>query len=255
MVVISVISAKGGVGKTTVVSNVSTALVKFFSKKVLVIDGNISSPNLGFHFGMVSQENTLNEVLEEKIDITKAIYIHPSGVHIITSSLNVSSEPHDLSNFERKIEKIKNNYDFIFIDGAAGIGNDVISIIESSDQVIIVSNPDTISILSSLKAKKISQILNVPIKGLVLNKVKNDKFELSREEIEELTSLRIIAQIPYDKKVDEAISKMMPVVLYDGKTRASSAFIEFAAQICGEVYLEREGILEKIKRFLELRKA
>jgi flagellar biosynthesis protein FlhG len=78
--IISVVSAKGGVGKTTVVSNVSAALVKNFGRRVLVVDGNITTPTLGIHLGMLSQDKTLQDVLAGNINLTQAIYIHPCGL-------------------------------------------------------------------------------------------------------------------------------------------------------------------------------
>ncbi|MCC5994421.1 MAG: cell division ATPase MinD [Candidatus Aenigmarchaeota archaeon] len=252
MVVIGIISAKGGVGKTTVTSNLASALVKFFGKRVLAVDGNITTPNLGIHFGMLSQENTLTEVLEDKIDITQAIYIHPSGVHIIPASLSAMVEHPDTSKLKEKIDKVKDNYDFVLIDGAAGIGREVISTIKASDQILLVSNPDMAAIISGLKAKKIVHALNVPLRGLVLNKVEGKEHEMKLEQIEELTEARIIGQIPFDKKVIESISKMTPVVLLDGRTRASRSFKKLAAEITEEFYVEKGSIWDKIKKLFRL---
>lgn len=64
MTVISLLSAKGGTGKTTVATNLSIALVTNFGKRVLLIDGNVSTPNAGIHLGMLSQERTLYDVLK-----------------------------------------------------------------------------------------------------------------------------------------------------------------------------------------------
>jgi len=57
---IGVISAKGGVGKTTVVSNLSVALAKVFHKRVTVVDCNITTSHLSLHFGAYSHPITLN---------------------------------------------------------------------------------------------------------------------------------------------------------------------------------------------------
>jgi len=252
MVVIGVISAKGGVGKTTVTANLSASLVKFFGKRVLAVDGNITTPNLGMHFGMLSQENTLNEVLDDKIDVSQAIYIHPSGVHILPASLSAMVEYPDVSKLKEKIDKIKDNYDYVFIDGAARIGKEVISTIKASDKILLVSNPDMTAVISMIKAKKIVHILNNSLAGLVLNRVEGKKYEMKKERIEELSEAKIIGEIPFDKKVIEAISKMIPVVLLDGRTKASRAFKKIAAEISQEVYFEKESFLDKIKRFLHL---
>src|SRR3990172_4197688 len=84
---IGVISIKGGVGKTTVVANLATALARDFGKKVLAIDANFTAPNLGIHVGVVSNEHTLHDVLKGKVDISKAIMSLEHGFDFIPSSL------------------------------------------------------------------------------------------------------------------------------------------------------------------------
>jgi septum site-determining protein MinD len=249
--IISVVSAKGGVGKTTVVSNVGTALVKNFGKRVLVVDGNITTPTLGVHLGMLSQEKTLHDVLAGNMNLTQAIYIHPCGLHIIPASLSPTSEYPDPQTLKEKLEEIKNSYDVIFIDGAAGIGREVISAIRASDNVLIVTNPEMTSVLSAIKAIKISRSLGIPILGVVLNRATREKHELRVSDVEELCEAKVIATIPYDKKIPESIRRMTPVVLYDKNAKSVPAFNSLAAQIIGEE-LRKEGFFDKLKRLLRL---
>ena len=74
--IISIISGKGGVGKTTLVSNLAVSLTKT-NAKVLVIDGNVTGANLGIHLGVPSvYPVSLNDVLNKNAFITQAIYRH-----------------------------------------------------------------------------------------------------------------------------------------------------------------------------------
>lgn len=249
--IIGVISAKGGVGKTTLVANLGVALVKNFGKKVLVIDGNITTPTLGIHLGMLSQEKTLHDVLMGNLKLNQAIYIHPSGLHIIPSSLSPTTEYPDPQALKEKLEEIRGNYDFILIDGAAGIGREVISVIKASDFVLIVTNPEMTSVLSAIKAIKISKYLGVPILGIVVNKAMKGKHELKPSDIEELCEAKVIATIPHDKKILESLRKMTPVVLYDGNSPSSIAFNKLASHITGEE-IEEESFIQKLKRIFRL---
>lgn len=249
--IIGIVSAKGGVGKTTVTSNLSVALVKNFGKKVLAIDGNITTPNLGIHLGMLSQERTIHDVLMGNLKLTQAIYIHPSGLHIIPASLSPTTEYPDPQILKEKLEEVKGNYDFIFIDGAAGIGREVISVVKASDFILVVTNPEMTSVLSAIKVIKISKYLGVPTIGIVVNKTMKEKHELKPSDIEELCEAKVIAIIPHDKKILESIRKMTPVVLYDGNSPASVAFNKLAAYIAGEEILE-ESFIQKLKKFLRL---
>ena len=82
---IGVLSLKGGVGKTSVVSALGSAIAGF-NKKVLLIDGNLSAPNLGLHLGLVDPKKTLNHVLNRESNVSDAIH-EVDGLDVIPSSL------------------------------------------------------------------------------------------------------------------------------------------------------------------------
>ncbi len=228
--IISVVSAKGGVGKTTFVSNLSVLLANKFQQRVLVVDANITTPTLSFHFGLVPEANLL-DVLEEKTLLHNALYSY-HNVDILPASM-VRDQPYpDLSLLRFKIENLRNNYDFIFIDGAAGIGREAIEAIKASDRVIVVTNPEITALMSSMKVVRIAKLLNVPILGIVLNKTRRDD-ELKKQDVERTLGLPVIATIPYDKNVNKAINAMQPLVLYKQDSPASLAFALLASKFVG----------------------
>src|SRR3990167_1644228 len=86
--VITITSGKGGVGKTTTAINLAAA-INSFGKEVIVVDANLTTPNVGLHLGAPIVPVSLNHVLSGKADITDAIYEHESGTKIVPSSLSV----------------------------------------------------------------------------------------------------------------------------------------------------------------------
>ena len=82
---IGVISLKGGVGKTSVVTALGAAISEF-GKKVLLIDGNLSSPSLGLHLNIVEPKVTLHHVLNRTAQPKDAIYEH-GNIHVMPSSI------------------------------------------------------------------------------------------------------------------------------------------------------------------------
>lgn len=231
---IAVISAKGGVGKTTLTSNVAAVIAKDFGRRVLAIDGNITTPTLGIHMGILSQEKTLDDVLHGKIKMQQAIYIHPCGLHIIPSSLAPNVEFPDTTALKEKIAEIKGSYDFIFIDAAAGIGKEVLSAMKASDDILVVTNPDMASIVSAIKAIKIARALDLSVIGVVVNRVTGGKHEPKISDIEELCETRVVGTVPFDKSVLESVKKMTPIVISNENAPASRAFRSLAAYIIGE---------------------
>src|SRR3989338_8232232 len=86
--VIVITSGKGGVGKTTTAINLGAA-INHFGRDVLIVDGNLTTPNIGVHFGSPEVPVNLNHVLSGKAEAFEAVYEHDSGVKIIPSSLSI----------------------------------------------------------------------------------------------------------------------------------------------------------------------
>ena len=74
-----------GVGKTTSTLNVGQALVNL-GKNVVLLDGNIATPNLAIHLGFMNPEGTLNKFLRREKSLTEITYLHESGISVIPSS-------------------------------------------------------------------------------------------------------------------------------------------------------------------------
>lgn len=247
---IAVISAKGGVGKTTVTANVAASMVKDFGKKVLVIDGNITTPTLGIHLGILSQERTLDDVLHGKLKMQQAVYIHPCGLHIVPASLSPTTDYPDPEILKDRIREVKESYDVVMVDGAAGIGREVISAIRASDDILVVTNPDMASIVSAIKAIKIARSMNASIIGLVVNRMTKGRHEPRIQDIEELCETRVIATIPFDQSVLESVKTMTPVVLNKKPSRSSEALKSLAGYLVGEEYKPMSFTQRLIKNIL-----
>src|SRR3990167_6753582 len=120
--IITITSGKGGVGKTTTAINLGVAL-NYFGKEVVIVDANLTTPNVGLHLGAPIVPVNLNHVLLGKAKVSDSIYEHQSGTKIIPSSLSVKELKrlnHDkLKEVGRKLKKMA---DFVIFDSAAGLG-------------------------------------------------------------------------------------------------------------------------------------
>src|SRR5512133_191559 len=120
--IIVIISGKGGVGKTTTAINLGAAM-NYFGKDVLLIDGNLSTPNIGVHLNSPEVPISLNHVLLKKADANEAVYEHESGMKIMPSSLSIKElkkvKYEKLKDFKEDFKKLS---DYIILDSAAGLG-------------------------------------------------------------------------------------------------------------------------------------
>lgn len=229
--VISVISGKGGAGKTTLTSNLGVALAQQ-GEDVLIIDGNFTGANVAQHFGLGFQEVSLNDVLNGEAYITQAVAKHPEGVSILPASV---------LEFGGNTEKLKHSIvdflgdkDFVLIDAAAGTDDEVQASIEASDEVLLVSHPELPALTNTLGAKKLAEQMDREVLGVVMNMVREEKSEVEDEDIYELLEEDIIGKIPDHKHVREGIALRKPVVSYKPDSKASHALKDVAHRLKGQ---------------------
>jgi septum site-determining protein MinD len=232
-VTIGIFSLKGGVGKTTAVVSLGAAIASF-GKKVLLIDGNVSSPNLGLHLEIVEPEVSLQDVLEKRANPMQAIQ-RIGNLDVLPASIfnNLKVNPLLL---KEKIKNIKKDYDYIIIDSSPSLDNETLGAMMASDEILVVTTPDHPTLSTTLKALKLAKQRGTPISGLILNKVHNRNFEISPEHIESTLEIPIMAVIPHDLNFLRALSNFKSSVEYKPNSEASQEYKKLAATLIGEKY-------------------
>jgi len=254
--VIVITSGKGGVGKTTTTINLGAAL-NYFGRDVLIIDGNLSTPNIGIHLNSPEVPVSLNEVLLEKADPIEAVYEHESGMKVVPSSLSITElkkiKPEKLKDYKKDFKKIS---DYIIVDSAAGLGKETLSVMEMADELIIVTNPEIAAITDALKTIKLAQEMKKTIIGVIVTRVKKNKIEMQPETVREMLEIPILGMVPEDLCVQESLGMRNAVVHTHPKSASSRAYKEIAARILGEKYnsdADRETMLIRVLRSLGMR--
>jgi len=234
--IIGIISLKGGVGKTTTVSNLGAALSTEFKKKVLVVDANFGAPNLALHVGLVDHKTTIHDVLLNRASINNAIYEHEAGFHLIPAAyLSRKINPFKL---KQKINPLRDHYDIILIDSSPNLNNEMLSTMIASDEIFVVTSPDYPTLSTTLRAVRIAKRKKTPITGLILNRVRNKKFELSVDDIESSTGVPVLSVIPEDIRVPESVFHTTPLTIHKPKARTSIEFKKLAAYIISVPYTD-----------------
>jgi MinD-like ATPase involved in chromosome partitioning or flagellar assembly len=248
--IIGVVSGKGGVGKTTVASNLSYYLSQV-GKSVTLVDCNVTTSHINFNFGFFNFNKTLNNVLRGEAEIWEATYKYKT-LNIIPASLRLEDLSYiDFMSLNRAIRSI--NSEFVFLDSAPGFGKEAISVLNSVDSVLIVSTPFMTSIADVLRMKKVLGELNVYPLGIVLNMVKGKHYELGKKDVEAITGMKVVEVIPYDENVEHALSLGKPFIEVFPNTKASLAIKRMANKLFGVEIVEKMGFFEEMKKgILEL---
>jgi len=245
--VIGVLSGKGGVGKTTLVSNLGVSLAKE-GKNVAIIDANLTGANLGLHFGLLSYSVSIHDVMKEEALLGDAIYRHPSGVDIIPASLSIEHVDAEPRNLRDSIDKFLSEKDFVLIDAATGLDRETLAAIDMSDEILLVTHPELPTVSDALRAKTIAERYEKGIIGIVLNRVTKED-ELKKDNVSSFFELPIIGAIPEDPIVRKSIEAKKPVVLTHPNHRVSREIRKVSDHILGKEYKPDRGFLDRILAF------
>ena len=235
--VISVANQKGGVGKTTSTVSLAAALA-VHGKKVLIIDsdpqGNATS-GLGVQKGELEQD--VYDVLVNQVPMADVIVpttrenlmIAPSTIQLAGAEIELTSQPRREQRLKEAVKKIKEDYDYIFIDCPPSLGHLTMNAFTASDTVLIPVQCEYYAL------EGLSQLMNtITIEGVLLtmydartnlgNEVKDDVIKYFREKVYKTI-------IPRNVRLSEAPSYGQAIVDYDPRSRGAEVYMELAKEV------------------------
>ncbi len=199
-----------------------------------MIDANFSAPNLALHFGLADPEVTLHDVVNNKVSPMDAVYEYDKNLHLIPGSmLNEKLNPFKL---REKVHKLKQYYDFILLDSSPNLNNEMLATMLASDELLVVTSPDYPTLSCTMHAVKIARERKTPITGLVLNKVRGKSYELKLKDIEDATTVPVLAVLDDEDEVLEALAHTKPVVTHRPRSGVSIGIKKLAAALVNKEY-------------------
>ncbi len=180
---------------------------------------------------------TIHNVLSGTNNAKKAVYETEYGLHIIPGSLLYKKV--DALKLKEHLIPLKKYYDVILIDSSPSLNDEILATMMAADELFVITTPDHVTLSTTLRAVRLAKERNTPINGLILNKVHNKDFELSLDEIEATSNCNVLAVLPYEINMLEALSKNVPSTMYKQKSDASIEFKQLAAALLGEEYRDK----------------
>ncbi|MBQ1552504.1 MAG: P-loop NTPase [Clostridia bacterium] len=223
-------SGKGGAGKSTITAFLAHALANA-GKKVLLIDADASLPSLDVLLGL--REQVLwnwADVMEERIDIYSAL-VHSGDIDLLPAP----GAPVEGGSIAKLIEPIEDDYDFIFADAPAGLGEGLFRAAECADRALIVTTSDTLGVRAAFRTAECLEQRGIRQSRLIVNRFR--KKETAKGILADIDSIiddsavRLIGIVPEDFALSLAAIAGDPI---KENSVSAQAFDRIAHRLLGE---------------------
>lgn len=255
--IITVFSTKGGVGKTSIATNLAISLAEETRKKVVIMDLDLQFGDVAVMLNIIPKR-TITEIIQDINQMDSELlegYLisHPTGVKVLPSPTRPEyAELITGSHVEKILGVLKQNYDYIVIDTPQFFHDTTLTALDLCHQILMVVSLD----LPTIKNVKLGlEVLDsLHLKGkvkLILNRSSSD-MGIKHEDMEENLNMKIAAHIPSDgRTVVSSVNKGDPFVMTHPHTKISESIRELARMVMiGEVKLSRAAAVTEKKGLL-----
>jgi pilus assembly protein CpaE len=232
---VTVFSAKGGVGKTTTSTNLAVALSSL-GQRVCIVDFDLAFGDVAITLKLFP-EHTISDALSldgelgpEELQPLLTKYSDTLSALLAPTSPDVNEEKLRMIS-GRVLASLRQTFDYVVVDTPPAFDDQVLQAFDESDLILLVLTPD-IPALKNLKITlEMLELLNHPRDKyrIILNRADN-KVGLAPGDVEKALKARISATIPAAPEVAAAINRGEPVVAAQPRHPVSQAYLSIAQE-------------------------
>ncbi len=237
--VVTVFGAKGGIGKTTIATNLASALVQKTNQSVVVVDLDTRFGDVAILMDIPVERSIADLAIPEE-EITRemlqeCIYTHNTGVAILPAPIRPTDwRSVHAGHIERIITLLMQTHDYVILD-TPGTFNDIVArALELATMVVLVATVDMASLKDTLLAIDMLRSWNFPQEKikLVINAT-NEASNVQPNEVKRMLGRDVFWSVPYDRNISTATQLGMPVVVAKPQSKAGESLVEMAYALSG----------------------
>jgi len=252
--IIAIASNKGGVGKSTVASNLAVALAKA-GARVGLVDADITGPNLPTMFGLPQglqhqQTDGLRPVERYGVRLVSIGFLLPKGTPVVWRGPMIGSAVRQLLH-----DVDWGELDYLLIDLPPGTSDASMSMAQDAPiaGVVIVSTPQDVSLEDAMKAVAMFEKLNVPVFGMVENMSffiapdTGKQYDIfghgGAQRAADDLGIDFLGEIPLEPAIREGGDAGVPLVYGAPESKSAKAFEQIAGKVAARIsVLQRMGV-------------
>ena len=241
-----VFSPRGGVGTTTIASNLAIAIQNNSNKKTLLLDGKQFFGHLDIFFNVMSRNNLLDLIPHlselDQVLLDEVIVDHVSGIDLLLgpNSLPGAQGLHP-ENYYSLVNILQNIYEYIVIDGGNSVTENTVTLLDVSQTIVLVINPDLASLKDARDFIGICNSLTYPPEKLVVllnNSGLRNSLDIT--EINKALGREVFGVIPSEPGIAmDAINFGVPAFYRDKKRKFSRSINKISKKMIN--YLEHSS--------------
>lgn len=235
---ITLFSPRGGVGCSTLATNLALALYEATGQKVLLMEGKLFFGHLDVILNMRTH-NTIGDLiphvnaLDEGL-IFEVISKHGSGIHVLLGPSNIQIaqgiRPDDLYKVFMGVQRF---FDYIVIDAGSSLTENTVTLMDSADRLMLVTTPDLAALHDASRFVQISRTLSYPDEKLmiVLNRA-GLLGGVKTKDIETALHHQIYATVPDDPaNALRSLNRGIPMMIRYPRSPTSKAIKGMASEL------------------------
>lgn len=236
--ILSFFSTKGGVGKTTLATNLAVELARSSNLRVLLIDLNLQFGDVGVFLNLVPKRSISDLIQSESLEYNEIhpfLLTHSSGLQVLAAPTRPEyAELVTVEHIEQILRELKPHFDFIILDNGSRFEDISLLTLDLAEKIFLIVSMDIPALKNTkLSLETMSGLHYLDKVQVVLNRSSKD-MGIDLADIEKSLNFKVSYEIPSDgKTLIHALNKGVPFVEYSPQSRTSESLRNIANDLAG----------------------